>query len=237
MITDEFRTAFKERFGAALTADAAYRVGAKVGVPGSNILPLEPGLRIAGPARTVEANNDLVAILVALHRAESGSVLVIGNAVGGVAGLTGDIIATEARRIGVEAIVVDGHVRDTQEIRRIGQAVYCRGRVVVGPLKLAPGEKGIGVPGATVVFGDSTVSDGQWIVGDDDGLLVLEESDLKAIMEEAERSLQKEATLISQIKSGASLGDAFGIEEYFEKRRSDPEADFNAHIASRGKAI
>ena len=72
MITDEFRTAFKERFGAALAADAAYRVGVKVGVRGSNILPLEPGLRIAGPARTVEANNDLVAILVALHRAESG---------------------------------------------------------------------------------------------------------------------------------------------------------------------
>jgi regulator of RNase E activity RraA len=74
-------------------------------------------------------------------------------------------------------------------------------------------------------------------VGDDDGLLVLEESDLKAIMEEAKRSLRKEANLISQIKSGASLGDAFGIEEFFEKRRSDPEADFNAHIASRGKAI
>ncbi len=237
MITDEFRTAFKERFGAALTADAAYRIGAKVGVPGSNILPLEGGQRIAGPARTVEANNDLVAILVALHRAEAGSVLVIGNAVGGVAGLTGDIIATEARRIGVEAIVVDGHVRDTEEIRRIGQPVYCRGRVPVGPLKLAPTEKGIGVPGATVLFGDSTVSDGQWIVGDDDGLLVLEESDLKAITEEAERSLQKETVLIAQIKNGTSLGDAFGIEDFFEKRRSDPGADFNAHIASKGKAI
>jgi len=218
-------------------ADAAYRVGAHVGVPASGILPLEPDTKIAGPAATVESNNDLVASLVALHRAEEGSVLVIGNAVNGPAGLTGDIIATEASRRGLEGIVVDGCVRDVAEIRKIGLAVFSRGRIPVGPLKLSEDQKGIGIPGATLQFGEASITPGQWIVGDDDGLIVLNEIDLPAIHEQALKSMNSEEALVEQINDGAPLGDIFGIEEFFEKRKSDPNLNFNDHVSSRGKAI
>jgi len=234
---EQFRSAFKSSFSAALVADAAYRVGAPVGVPASNILPLERDTKIAGPAVTVETNNDLVAALVALNRAEKGSVLVIGNAVNGPAGLTGDIIATEASRGGLEAIVVDGCVRDVAEIRRIGLPVFSRGRIPVGPLKLSKDQKGIGVPGAVVQFGKATIRPGQWIVGDDDGLIVLNEEDLPAILEQAMQSFKKEEALVAQIRDGAPLGDLFGIEEFFERRKEDPDVDFNEHVASKGKAI
>lgn len=234
---DAFRAAFHAGLSTPLVADSAYRQGVPVGVVGPQVLPLVDGYRIAGPARTVEANNDLVSILLALHRAESGSVLIIGNQVNGRAGLTGDIIATEARRKGLEAIVADGFVRDTAEIRRVGQPVFSRGRIPVGPLKLAPAEKGIGDLDVPVRCGDIEVHPGQWVVGDDDGLLILDPADLPRILAQARNTIKREEDLISRLQSGKALGDVFGIEAFVEKRKIDPEADFNAHVASRGDAI
>lgn len=234
---ESFRTAFRTAFSTALVADAAYRCGAAVGVIGPEVLPLAPGVRIAGPACTVEANNDLVSILLALHRAAPGDVLVIGNAAQGRAGLTGDIIATEAHRKGIEAIVVDGFVRDTAEINRIGQPVFSRGRIPVGPLKLSPEQKGIGVLGEPVRCGECEIQPGQWVVGDDDGLIVLEPADLPAIMAQASESLKKEEGLVARLKGGKALGDIFGIEAFHARREQDPDADFNEHVASQGDAI
>ena len=234
---DAFRSAFRSALSTPLVADSAYRRGARVGVVGPLVRPLTDGYRIAGPAYTVEANNDLVAILLALHRAPAGSVLVIGNKVQGPAGLTGDIIATEARRKGIEAIVADGFVRDTAEIRRMGQPVFSKGRIPVGPLKLDPDQKGIGEPGVTVQCGDVRIEPGQWMVGDDDGLLVLDPSDLPAILEQAQDTLKREEDLVSRLQAGKALGDLFGIEAFARKREQDPDADFNAHVAERGDAI
>ena len=234
---DAFRTAFRSALSTPLVADSAYRTGTSVGVVGPDVRPIADGYRIAGPVVTVEANNDLVAILLALHRAPAGSVLVIGNAVRGPAGLTGDIIATEARRKGIEAIVADGFVRDTAEIRRVGMPVFSRGRIPVGPLKLRPDQKGVGELGCAVRCGDVTVSPGQWLVGDDDGLIVLEPEALPAILKQAEETLRKEEDLVSRLREGKALGDVFGIEAFHEKRKSDPEADFNAHVTARGDAI
>ena len=234
---DAFRTAFRTALSTPLVADSACRCGVHIGVVGHEVMPLANGYRIAGPAFTVEANNDLVSILRALHRAEPGQVLVIGNKVKGPAGLTGDIIATEAKRKGIEAIAADGFIRDTAEIRRVGQPVFAKGRIPVGPLKLPPEEKGTGELGVEVRLGDVLVQPGQWIVGDDDGLIVLNAEDLPAILEKAEETLTKEEGLVARLQAGQALGDIFGIEAFVEKRRKDPHADFNAHVAAQGDAI
>lgn len=234
---DAFRTAFRTALSTPLVADSAYRCGVPVGVVGAAVMPLADGYRIAGPAFTVEANNDLVSILQALHRAQPGQVLVIGNKVKGPAGLTGDIIATEARRKGIEAIAADGYIRDTAEIRRVGQPVFSKGRIPVGPLKLRPEEKGIGQLEVEVSLGNATVRPGQWLVGDDDGLIVLDAADLPVILQKAQETLQKEEDLVSRLTSGKALGDIFGIEAFVEKRKVDPDADFNAHVAAQGDAI
>ena len=234
---DAFRVAFHSALSTPLVADSACRCGVPVGVAGHLIRPLADGYRIAGPACTVEANNDLVSILLALHRAPRGSVLVIGNAVQGPAGLTGDIIATEARRKGIEAIVADGFVRDTAEIRRVGQPVFAKGRIPVGPLILPLSEKGIGTQDVPVRVGDTLVRPGQWLIGDDDGVLVLNATDLPAILAQAEETLKKEEDLTGRLRTGTALGDIFGIEAFARKRTEDPQADFNAHVASQGDAI
>ena len=231
-----FRDAYLDRFGAALVADAACRAGAHLGVTGAGYGPLDPDTKVIGPAVTVEAENDLVAVLAALDTCKAGDVLVIANR-DARGGLTGDIIAAEAHRAGLAGIMVDGYVRDVSDIREIGIPVFSRGRIPIGPLKLPASAKGIGRVGGVVQFGQARVRPGDWIVGDDDGLLVLHADDLKAVHDRAEASLERERGLREQMRSGTPLGEILGVQEFVRKRERDPDADFNEHVASRGKAI
>ena len=233
---EAFKTAFRERYSTALVADAAFRTGATLGVVGAGLHPIHPRWKIAGPARTVEANNDLVAILLAVHRAGNGDVVVVANREN-LAGLTGDIIAAESKRGGLEGIVVDGLVRDTADLIEIGLPVFSRGCIPIGPLKLPHEKKGIGVLDVSVQIGLATVEPGQWVVGDLDGVLVLNEAELPAIYDAAEIALEKETRLIAAIQGGKSLGEIFGIEAFALKRTADPGADFNEHLAGLGSAI
>jgi regulator of RNase E activity RraA len=98
---------------------------------------------------TLQANNDLVAILGAVHAAQPGDVIVISNRTREVA-LLGDLIGTEARRKGLAGFVIDGLVRDTTELIDIGLRVICRGAIPVGPLKLPAELKGIGQSGVEI---------------------------------------------------------------------------------------
>ncbi len=80
---------FGDRYGTPLLADAAYRAGVDPGLPAPGLLPLDLRSKLAGPAVTVEANNDLVAILEAVDHAEPSDVVVITNRTPTV-GLMGD---------------------------------------------------------------------------------------------------------------------------------------------------
>ena len=61
---------FRERYGTSLLADAVFRAGIDAGLPASGLRPLDMRSKLAGPAVTVEANDDLVSILATVHRAE-----------------------------------------------------------------------------------------------------------------------------------------------------------------------
>ena len=62
-----------------LLADAAFRCGRPLRVAPPGLAPLAPDMKLAGPVATVLANNDLVSIIAALHRAAAGEVLLIAN--------------------------------------------------------------------------------------------------------------------------------------------------------------
>ena len=233
---DKFRDAFVDRFSAAVVADAAYRAGVQLGVVGPGLYPLNTASKIAGPAVTVQANNDLTSIILAVHRARPGDVVVVANGPT-QAGLMGDIIASDAARAGVSGMVVDGLVRDVNEILDVGLSVFARGRVPIGPLKLPDDQKGTGVPGASVQVGGAEIRPGDWVIGDNDGVLILQAADLAKVYEFAEKALEGEAKVLGGIRNGIALGDQFAIEEFWEKRQEDPSTDFNEHLASLGGAI
>jgi regulator of RNase E activity RraA len=99
---DSYAATFLDRYSTALLADAAFRAGIEPEVSPPGLAPLTPATKLAGPIVTVRAENDLVTILAALHRASAGKVLVITNKTYEV-GLIGDLIALEASRKGLGA--------------------------------------------------------------------------------------------------------------------------------------
>ena len=232
-----FVDTFLKRFSTALIADAAFRSRVPITIPRSGLVPLSPGWKIAGPVRTVDAENDLAAVLLGLERAEEGEVLVIANQKPGQAGLMGDIIATEARRKKLAGIVVDCLVRDVADVRQIGLPVWSRGAIPVGPLKLSPDQRGIGKTGTPVLLGGMPVKPGDMLFADDDGVVVIDPRDCEAVEAESGRSLEKEKELLSKLKKGASLGELFDIEAFYERRKTDPDLTLNEHLASKNSAI
>ncbi|NIA24780.1 MAG: hypothetical protein GWP04_04360 [Gammaproteobacteria bacterium] len=227
---------FREQYSTSLLADAAFRAGIEVGLPESGLRPLDMHSRLAGPAVTVEADNDLVSILEAVHRAALNDVVVIANRTADVA-LIGDLIGTEAVRKGLAGFVVDGLVRDIVDLVDLRVPVHCRGSYPVGPLKVPAAMKGIGIVGGSVSIGGVTVAPGMWVFGDADGLIILKAGDLKAVFDHAAVALRQEEALAREIASGTALGDAFELDSFLSKRRKDPQADFNAHLAEIGRAI
>ncbi len=231
----DFVRLFHERLGTAVLADAAFRVGLGVLAGPAGLSPLAPA-KIAGPVRSVRARNDLVSILAAVDRAGPGEVVVIAGD-GAEAGLIGDLVAAEAKRKALAGFVVDGCVRDGDDIVAMGVPVFCRGRVPVGPLKLDPGLRGIGEVDVPVQIGDVTVRPGSWAFGDGDGVIFLEAAGLAQIFTEAGRALDREAALREALASGRSLGDLLQLSAFLEDRERDPAADFTRHLTRLRSAI
>ena len=227
---------YLERLATPLVADAAHRIGSSLGAIGSGIRPLDPGSKIAGPAATVEANNDLVSILAAVHRAESGDVVVVANHTLQV-GLMGDLIGTEAVRKGLAGFIVGGHVRDARELVGMGLPVFSLGTFPVGPLKVPAADRGIGVLGATVEIGGVSIAPGSWVFGDDDGVVVIGAVDLDGVLAAANDAAVKEDALASEIRAGVALGDLFDLDAFLAARIDDPTVSFAEHLERLGRAI
>lgn len=227
---------FNKKFSCALLVDAAFRSGASVKVAPPGLLPLDNHYIIAGPILTVEANNDLVSILEAVHIADSDTVIVISNRTLEVA-LIGDLIVAEANRKHLAGFIVDGLVRDAAELKDIGLPVFCRGLLPVGPLKLPSEMKGMGEIGVDISIGEATIKTGDWAFGDADGIIFLETDDLLSVYDWAEKSWKREEALSAEIAAGKSLGDLLGIEDFLAEREKNPQADFNQHLAKLGRAI
>lgn len=79
----------------------------------------------------------------------------------------GGNIARDLKASGVIAVVTDAPVRDSAEIASIGLPVWSRG---VTPLK--PNKFGGGDLGGQVELAGVTVRPGDWVIADDDGVVV-----------------------------------------------------------------
>lgn len=231
-----FVTQFHETYGTAILVDAAFRAGVDFRVPSAALNPIDPQHKLAGPVLSVQANNDLIAVLSAVHSAVEGQVIVINNAKTEV-GILGDIIATEARRKKLGGFVVDGFVRDVPTLLELGIPVICRGSTPLGPLKLDASQKGIGQTQVPIDIGGAAVTADDWVFGDADGVIFLRPDDLEGVFEQALISKEREDHLFEQLAKGQSLGDLMQLEVFLERRGQDPDANFNDHLNQIGLAI
>ena len=110
------------------------------------VRPVSDGVRIAGPAVTAFCwPGDNLMMHRALYLAEAGDVLVVVCDSGSGA-QWGDLAATYAKQKGLAGVVVHGAVRDVDQLRRLGSAVWA---TAISPIH--PDKQGHGSVNAPVV--------------------------------------------------------------------------------------
>jgi len=184
-------------FASSILADVAGRRGALHG----RIAPLAPTMRFAGPALTVEVRpGDNLMIHAALAIAQPGDVIVVDGKGDLTSALMGEIMCQQAARIGVAAVVIDGAVRDAEAIRALGLPMYACGLNPNGPTKLVPGR--LNLP---ISIGGVTIEPGDLVVGDGDGVTVIERAKVASLLPLAEEKVAAETKRIADIRSGKGL--------------------------------
>lgn len=186
-------------------SDAQHKAGVMRG-----ILPrIDSGQRMAGKALTVQtANGDWAKPVEAIDRAGPGTVIVVD--VGGAdTAVWGELASISAQVAGVVGLVVDGAVRDIDDIRALKFPVFSRS---VAPDAGEP--KGHGGIGMEIAVGGQRVRSGDWIVGDESGVIVIAK---EHAVEVANRSLdvrERENRMREEILRGSSLSKVGELEKW-----------------------
>lgn len=188
-------------FASSILADVAGRRGALHG----RIAPLAPSMRFAGPALTVEVRpGDNLMIHAALAVAKPGDVIVVDGKGDLSSALMGEIMSHQAVALGVVAVVIDGAVRDSEAIREMGFPMFAAGLNPNGPTKSVSGR--LNHP---VSVGGVSVCPGDLVVGDADGVTVIERDKAAAMLPLAAEKVAAETRRINAIKSRQALRPAW----------------------------
>jgi len=184
-------------YAASILADVAGRRGALSG----RVAALAPSMRVAGPAITVEVRpGDNLMIHVALAIAQPGDVILVDGKGDLSSALMGEIMCQQAAALGIAGVVIDGAVRDSEAIRELGFPMYAAGLNPNGPTKSVAGR--VNHP---ISIGGVTVHPGDLVVGDADGITVIERAKAAAMLPLAAEKLAAETRRIADIKSRKAL--------------------------------
>lgn len=192
-----------------LGAATVYEAQGAKGALDSGLKPISPGMRMAGPALTVDTRPaDNLMLHAAMLKARAGDVLVIDAKGFLEAGVWGDVLTEQALHVGLAGLVVHGAVRDAEAMIAAGFAVFARGLSIKGTGKHQPGR--LNVP---VVIGDVAIAPGDIIVGDQDGLVVVSQHEAQTVLALAREREAKEAHFREQIRNGATTAELLGLQE------------------------
>ncbi len=196
------------QLGVATVHEAAGRTG----IVDLALVQVVPGSRVAGPARTalcVTGDNSMVHAAIA--HASPGDVLVLTSREPAPVALLGELLATQAQVRGVAGILVDGAVRDLDELAEIGLPVWARFVRAQGAAKGAPGELD-----APVVVGGAEIRAGDAVVMDCDGAMVLARERVDEVLPLALERAERERAMRERYAAGELSYDLNGLREILE---------------------
>jgi len=188
-------------YQAAILADVAGRRGTLHG----RIAALSPEMKLAGPAFTIEVRpGDNLMIHAAMAMAKPGDVLVIDGRGDRTCALMGAIMMNACKQLKLGGVVIDAAVRDVLELRELGFPVFAVGSNPNGPTKFVPGR--INWP---VSVGGIAVNPGDLIVGDADGVVVVEREKAESLLPLAQKKVDDETQRIAAIRRNEALRPAW----------------------------
>jgi len=202
-------TELASRFAAIYTgaiADVLDRMGRFEQTLPPAIRPLRPGMRLAGPVYTVEGrprpnadyDTSLRATLEMLGAVPPGHVAVYQTHGEGSAHL-GELSVTSLKARGCAGAVIDGGCRDVDYILREDYPVFTRH---VTPQDCTHRWQVTGHGDVTIEIGGALIAPGDWVVGDEDGVIVVPGDVVPGVLEAAEAMVTTENSIRDAVREG-----------------------------------
>lgn len=175
---DQYKSLLATDISDAQSAGQAMDIGIK------SLLPQAP--QIMGPAFTVQCTNRSNTYLHdAIYRAPKGSIIVVETDANDYAVAGGNVCAV-AQQNGIAGFVIDGVIRDVGELKSLNFPVFARG-VFPKP----GGKSNDGASQVEITCGGVTVNTGDWIVADEEGIVVIPKAEIEETLKTALSKQQK----------------------------------------------
>ena len=195
-------------FGVSTVYEAAGQQGL-IDVP---LIQLVPGSRAAGPARTVRCGqDDNLMVHAVMEQALPGEVLVLTMPAARPVSLVGELLAVQAHARGVAGMLVDAAVRDAEDLVRLGLPIWSRFVRATGAAK-----KTVGAIGEPVTVGGARIQQGDVVVMDADGAVVVPAARLREVLVAAQVRAMRESTVREQLRAGQLTYDLYDLRRLVE---------------------
>jgi 3-hexulose-6-phosphate synthase/6-phospho-3-hexuloisomerase len=197
-----------EAVSAPNVTDAMHRKGAMAGV-----VSVCGRVKAVGRAVTVRTvAGDWAKPVEAIDVAGPGDVLVISNDGSTDVAPWGELATHSAKNRGVTGVVIDGAVRDVDDIREMKFPVFATATV-----PNAGDPKGLGEINAEIVCCGQEVRPGDWIVADESGVVVIPRERAYEVARRAMEVKKTEERIREEIRRGRTLSEVSELLKW-EKR-------------------
>lgn len=179
----------------------------RVALMGARMRPLKEGQpKIAGPAVTAFCwPGDNLMMHRSLYLAQPGDVLVVVCRAELSGAQWGDLATRYAMQKGLAGVVVQGCVRDVDQVRAFGFPVWS---THIWPIH--PDKEGHGFVNVPVVCEGVEVRPGDLIVADGDGVICVPRDDAAGVVAAAHVKMRKEDEAAEKVRAGAAVWELSG---------------------------
>ncbi len=198
-----------ERLTSAILSDSLDAAGLRSQVLESRLAPVVAGSRAFGRAATAqfapsEADDDndpYRAAIDFIDGLRAGEIVIFATGEANASAFWGELFSAAAIGAGVSGVVTDGNLRDTDRIAALGFAAFSRSRRPIDSrrrMAIADVRKG-------VTIGGVDIADGDLVMADDDGIVVVPREAEDQVLALARARASRESMVLADLLGGESL--------------------------------